>query len=290
MKTLALALGAWLAVAGPAAAQVTVEVSLDQDQFLPGETLNAAVRITNRSGQTLQFGADNAWLTFAVESPDGFVVSRTGDVPVKGEFSLESAKVAIKRVDLAPYFNFAHPGRYAISATVTIKEWNRQITSEPKPFDIIQGARLWEQEVGVPKAPGATNPVPELRKYMLQQANYLRKQLVLYLQITDRTGKVYRVFPIGPMLSFGQPEAQVDKRSNLHVLYQDGPHSFNYTVVDPDGKVIIRHTYAFTSQSRPRMKVDENGNLQVTGATRRITSRDVPPSNSAEDNAPASRP
>ena len=288
MKILALVLGASLAMVGHLTAQVTVEVSLDQDQFLAGETLNAVVRITNRSGQTLQLGTDNTWLTFALESPDGFVVSRTGDVPVQGDFSLPSAKVGIKRVDLAPYFSFAHPGRYSISASVTIKEWNRQITSEPKGFDIIQGAKIWEQEVGVPKAAGATNPIPELRKYMLQQANYLRKQLMLYLQITDRTGKVYKVFPIGPMLSFGQPEAQVDRLSNLHVLYQDGPHSFNYTVVDPDGKVIVRQTYAFASQSRPKLKVDENGNLNVMGATRRIMANDVPSPKSAEDNAPVS--
>ena len=123
---------------------------------------------------------------------------------------------------------------------------------------------------------------------MLQQANYLRKQLMLYLQITDRTGKVYKVFPIGPMLSFGQPEAQVDRLSNLHVLYQDGPHSFNYTVVDPDGKVIVRQTYAFASQSRPKLEVDENGNLNVMGATRRIMANVVPSPKSAEDNAPVS--
>src|SRR5262245_3943769 len=136
MKNLALLLSAMLVCAGRVSAQLTVEVKLPQDQYLPGETLNAEVRITNRSGQTLRLGSDQAWLTFAVESPDGFIVSRVGgDIPVEGEFSLPSAKTAVKHVDLAPYFGFAHSGHYSVSATVTIKEWNQPVTSAPKPFD-----------------------------------------------------------------------------------------------------------------------------------------------------------
>src|SRR5579862_3521982 len=87
-----------------ASAQVTVEVTQDQQQFLPGEALKLAVRITNLSGQVLHLGGEEDWLTFAVESRDGTVVPKVGEAPVVGEFTLESSKVAIKRVDLAPYF------------------------------------------------------------------------------------------------------------------------------------------------------------------------------------------
>ena len=59
-------------------AQVRVEVTLDQEQFLPGEALPAAVRITNRSGQTLHLGGQADWLTFSVESRDGFIVVKNG--------------------------------------------------------------------------------------------------------------------------------------------------------------------------------------------------------------------
>ena len=57
-----------------ASAQVTVDVVLDQEQFLPSETMPVAVRITNRSGQPLHLGADANWLTFSVESTGGTVV------------------------------------------------------------------------------------------------------------------------------------------------------------------------------------------------------------------------
>lgn len=263
-------------------AQVTLEVTLDQEQFLPGEALPVAVRITNRSGQTLQLGADEGWLVFSIESVEGLIVVKTGEVPVAGEFTLESSKRAIKRVDLAPYFNLAKPGRYSITATMFVKEWNRQIASAPKPFDIIEGSKLWEQEVGIPKAQDATNQLPELRKYTLHQANYLRKHLILYVQVNDTTGKLRKVFPIGPMLSFGQPEPQIDKFSNLHILYQDGPRSFSYTVVNPDGEVIVRQSYDMTT--RPRLKIDDQGNLKVVGGARRIKPTDLPPANTTQSN------
>jgi hypothetical protein len=277
MKRVALCLCFLLAALFPVGAQVTVEVTQDQDQYLPSEAIITAVRITNRSGQTLRLGAEDNWLTFSVESRAGEVVPKLGEVPTTGEFLLESSKVAIKRVNLAPYFSANLPGRYSVIATVRIKDWNREIASEPRKFDIIQGVKLWEQEFGVPNTASPTNPIPEIRKYILQQANYLKSQLRLYLRVTDASGsKAFRVFAIGPMVSFGRPEPQVDKFSNLHVLYQDRAHSFNYTVFDPDGDVILRQTYDYLD-SRPRLQPDGEGRVSVRGGLRRVTPEDWPP-------------
>jgi len=281
MKNLALWFGAFFAATAHLPAQVSVEITMDQEQFLSGESVPVAARITNRSGQTLNLGREPGWLTFAVESLDGAIVSKTGEVPVAGEFALDSSKRAIARGDLEPYFNITKPGRYKVTATVRIPEWDKQITSAAKPFDVIQGSKLWEQEIGVPNTSSATNAMPEIRRYTLHQANYLRTQLRLYFQLTDRSGKLNKVVVIGPMLSFGQPDHQVDRLSNLHVLYQDGPHSFSYTAFNPDGDVIIRQKYAYTT--RPRLKPDEQGNFSVTGGTRRVAADDVPPPTTASN-------
>jgi hypothetical protein len=281
MKVLGLCLILVTASLLPAWGQVTVEIKQDQDQFLPGEAMITAVRITNRSGQSLHLGQGNDWLTFSVQGRGGEVVRKTGDVPVAGEFVLDSARVATKRVDLAPYFGLSHLGNYTVSATVRIKEWNQEITSQPRNFDIIDGAKLWEQEVGVPNPDGSPNSIPEVRKYILQQANYLRSQLRLYVRVTDASGaRVFRVFPVGPMVSFGRPESQVDKFSNLHVLYQDKPHSFNYTVINPAGEVIARRTYDYVDK-RPRLEPDMEGKILVMGGVRRLSPDDVPPSKTA---------
>jgi hypothetical protein len=288
MKMSGLLLGVLLAFSIRLPAQVTVEVDLRQNQFLPGESLTAAVRISNRSGQTLRLGSEEDWLTFSVESRDGYVVLKTGEAPVVGEFTLESSKRATKEVDIAPYFNLSKPGRYTITANVYLKDWSRQLSSQPKVFDIIEGAKLWEREVGVPRVSGRTNQAPDLRKYTLQQANYLKKSLMLYVQVTDGSGKINRVYPLGPMLSFGQPEPEVDKLSNLHVLYQNGPHSFHYVVINTDGDVIVRQTYDYTT--RPRLRVNDEGNLVVMGGNRRPSLDDLPVVEDTSTNAPAPLP
>jgi hypothetical protein len=276
MKSLCFIFGfVWLAVFS-VSAQVSVSVTLDQDQFLPSEAVQVAVHVTNRSGQTLHLGADSNWLTFSVESADGFIVLKNADPPVQGEFDLGSSEVATKHVDLEPYFALARSSHYSIVATVRIKEWDTEISSPPKDFDVIDGARLWSQVFGVPLPAGVTNRAPEIRKYTLEEANYLRSQLQLYVQVSDESeAYVLRVRPLCRMVSFGQPEAQVDHLSNLHVLSQSGGSVFTYSVINPNGDVLQQEIYDYVN-THPRLNVDENGDIVVLGGVRRAKAGEVP--------------
>src|SRR5688572_5133128 len=271
MRILPLTVLALMASALAAASQVAVEIVMEQEQYLREESLPVKVRVTNHSGQTIRLGTDNEWLSFAVESVDNGVVSKVADVPVTGEFLLESAHVATRKVDLMPGFDLTQAGRYTVTATVRIKEWNDETTSKPKPFEIVRGTKLWEQEFGVPTAAGP----PEMRKYVLQQANY-RKQLRLYARLTDASeNKIIRVFPIGPLVSFSRPEAQVDQTSFLHVLFQTGARSFLFLMLSPDGDVVVRQTYDYTT-TRPVLRANEQGRIYVAGGARRPTATDIP--------------
>jgi hypothetical protein len=276
MKFHGLAPLVFLLPLGFAQAQVTVEVKLDQEQFLQGESLPVAVRIVNRSGQTLRMGEGQDWLSFSLEGREGEVVPKLGDVPVEGEFLLESSQAAIKHVDLSPYFTLSGPGRYGIVAAVKIRDWGRQVESSAKYFDIVDGSKLWEQVVGVPEGADKTSTMPEVRRYILQQANYIKGQLRLYLRVTDSTGHAIRVYNIGPMLSFSRPEPQVDKHSHLHVLYQKGPGLYVYNVFDLDGKILTHQSYEYFT-TRPRLKLDDDGNVSVAGGSRRVAANDIPP-------------
>jgi hypothetical protein len=290
MKSFKAILGLLLMPLVQLSAQVTVEVTFEQEQFLPGEALPAAVKIRNHSGQTLRMGREANWLMFSVESRDGFVVTKSGEAPVTGEFTLESSQMATRRVDLAPYFALTRPGRYSVIATVRIPEWNGEAASPPKSFDIINGAKLWSQDFGVPPAAGATGQPPEIRRYTLQQANYLRKQLRLYLRLTDESeSKVLKVVPIGPLVGFSQPEPQVDQRCHLHLLYQNGARLFSYTVVNPDGEITLRQTHEYLG-SRPRLQTDKDGKVSVVGGVRRVTNNDLPVPPKKEDEPKPPKP
>jgi hypothetical protein len=276
MKFSSLVFGLVLVTGFNVLAQVTVELELAQQQFLPSESLPVAVRITNRSGQPLHLGADADWLTFSVTSLDSFVVTKIAEVPVQGEFDLGSAQMATKRVDLAPYFKLTRQGSYRVVATVRIKDWKVELASPPQAFDVIDGAKLWSQTFGLPAPDGATNGTPEVRKYTLEQANYLRQQLRMYVQVSDESERhIFKVRAIGPMVSFGQPEARLDRRNRLHVLYQSGARVFSYSVVNPDGDIFWQENYDYIN-TRPRLQIDDNGTVTVLGGLHRVKPDDVP--------------
>ena len=256
-------------------AQLTVEVLPEAGQFLSGEEMLVAVKVTNRSGQKLKFGTDNSWLSFTVEEPSGTIVSALGEAQVQGDFVLESSQRATKYVDIGSCFAVDKPGRYLITATVSVKEWGKDFRSVPKGVDVIDGTRIWEREIGVPSKD--TNAEPVLRKYVLQQANFVKGRLRLYLRITDGTGlSTLRLVPIGNLVSFSRPDPQVDSESNLHLIYQAGPQMFVYHKFTPDGTLVLRHTYEI-EKTRPRLKLTADGIITVIGGVRRELPTDYPP-------------
>ena len=253
------------ALVSSARGQITVDLVMDQEQFLRDESLPVKLQISNRSGQKLVLGKEPEWVTFTVENLDGSMVSRLSDVVLEGELALDSAMVGARTIDLLPFFDVTKPGRYAVTATVRVAGWDREFSSKRKTFDIARGAKIWEQEFGVP-GEGA----PEVRKYALQQANYM-KRLMLYVRVTDASeNHVLRVFPLGPLVSFSRPEAQIDKASNLHVLFESGARSFLYHVISPGGRVAERQTYEYTA-SRPVLKGSDDGKIFVSGGAHKAS-------------------
>lgn len=256
-----------------ASAQVNVSVTMNQQQFLPGEAVPVYVHIENHSGQTLHLGAQAGWLSFIVESQEGPVVIKKSDPPVIGAFDLGNSEVATKCVNLGPYFDLTHDGHYKVSASVHIPDWNADLSSGELDFNVIDGAQLWSQDFGVPQ----TNGMPDVRKYTLIEANYLHDELRLYIQVSDESnGSVVQVQAIGPMISFGEPEAQIDPASNLHILYQNGASTFTYAVVNPKGDIIQQDKYDYVS-TRPRLHMSDDGSISVLGGIRRVSLPPVQP-------------
>jgi hypothetical protein len=231
--------------------------------------------VNNVSGQTLKLG-DEGWVKFFVESADNFIVQKLSDPSVAGEFSVDSAMTATRRVNLAPYFNLQRPGRYRVTARVNVPQWGVEITSDAKSFDIVPGTKLQVLEFGAPQQ--KENEPPAVHKYILQQAQ-LGKELQLYLRVTDESESiVFKVFPVARMLSFSKPEAQLDRFNNIHILHQVGQKSFSYCVVNSDGQIITRQMHDYRGDSRPRLRTVGDGRVEVSGGRRNYSETDLPPS------------
>ena len=214
MKRIALLLALFAVAAGPARAQfsgVTAELQLAQDQYLPDEDLQLKVKITNRSGQPVVFGRDNNWITFNIVGENNFLVAKTSEMPVSGEFTLLSGQSGARALNLTPYFDFRRQGHYRIGATIKIPQWNQVIPCKSASFTVAGGLPLHglaNLQFGVPPPPGVSNAVPDVRNYSLIKVAYLDK-LKLYFRLTDSNGRTLRVFPLSGMLSFSEPEAQM---------------------------------------------------------------------------------
>ncbi len=262
----------WLMTAVLSPGQVVVEASLDQETFLRDESLPIKVRVINSAGQTLHLGTEPDWLSFEIQDASGHGVRERDKVSLSDPFDLEASKVASLKTDLMPYFELSQVGRYAVTVTLRVAQLNRVFTSRSKPFDIVTGTTLWEREFGVPSA----GP-PETRKYSLVQANFL-KELRLYVRVTNpEETKVFKVLPLGILLSFSRPETLLDKSSDLHVLFQTGAQSFLYLVISPDAELILRQTHEYYEGSRPVLRTSEEQGVYVRGGRRRMLLSDLPP-------------
>jgi hypothetical protein len=269
-----LALCAWTS-ARALSQQVNAELALEQTQFLAGEDIEVAVQITNFSGRELTLGTEKDWLRFAILDGDQAPVRVRHEPSVAGEFTVPSSKVATRRVNLAPAFELTAAGRYRLMAMVKIPQLQKELTPSARTFDIVKGTVLWQQEVGLPPAPGQDPGTTDARKYTLLHSSTTRG-LKLYLRITDPTDAVfYRVFPLSTMVTFSRPEAQVDQESRLHVLNQYGAKGFIYCVVNPRGELVVRERYDY-SNTRPRLRLDADGKIVVGGGTHQPGAFDLP--------------
>ncbi len=254
-------------------AQIQVDLSFPQQQYLAYEPIIAVVKISNVSGQTLNFKKDDNWLDFTMETKTGRIIPKDAEIPQQEDFSIQSGEVGILRVDIQPCYNAVSPDRYTVVANVRIKGWDKVFTSKEETFDIVTGIKIWEKEFGVPSADGE-NP-PEVKKYTLLLANF-KDHLRLYFRLSNAgEDKVDKMTYMGNLTSIGKPEANLDKFNNLHVLYQVGAKAFRYSVFSPEGRLFIKETHDYTI-SRPRLWLDQDGRIYVRGGARRITSEDIP--------------
>lgn len=240
--------------------QISVEIQLDQRQFLRNESLPIKVRLVNRSGQAVKLGEVPDWLSFSVETRDGKTINPVEPILPGGNFDLESAESVTKQIDLATGYDFSQPGSYRVTALVRFPKLNFSTTSSTQPFDIVRGSQIWQEVCGIP----VTNGPPRWITYSLLQANHV-KQLKLYVRVAEEPeGGFVRVIPLGQIVAFAKPEQMIDRSSSLHILYQTGPRSFEYCEVAPTGTLKQRTGYSLTPY-RPRLGMDETGKITVKG-------------------------
>jgi len=94
--------------------------------------------------------------------------------------------------------------------------------------------------------------------------------------VTDATDtRVFKVVNVGGVVSFSRPQTVLDKKNNLHLLFENGARSFNYSVINPDGEILIRQTHRYTDGG-PHLVMDEANEVTIVGGMRQVTANDLP--------------
>jgi hypothetical protein len=269
-----------------ASAQIDIRLTSAQEQFLPAESLEVAVKISNFTGEPLRLGTHSRWIDFTVERTDGGVVNKLSEPADIGDFSLQQATSGTIRFDLAPLFALQQPGSYRITATVTPIAGGNTFASAPLTVEIVNGVRLNEDRTFGYARPDGTIAG---RKFILQQVNYL-KHLRLYLRVTDGgESQTLKVLQLGPMVSFNRPQWVMDRQSHLHVLHQTGPDDLRYHEINPEGLILARQVWRISGK-RPELRVNESGEIAVVGGMRRPDRNDIPAPVTAPAGATSTEP
>lgn len=273
----AVLLGLSLQPARSQGSGILVELILEETIFLPGEEIPVGVRVSNLAGRPVTFADHPRWLTFYVESKNGDIPDRLRELPLRPAFTLEPAKAGTTWWDIGQCFDLLRGGQYNVRAEVLVTDWDQSLLSAPAQITIQPARKFWETAFGVPPDPDRPEATPEIRRFALQTAVRERERR-LYARVTSEDeGHIFRVVLLDRMLSFSNPEQQLDGSSQLHVLFQTGGSSYTYTVIDPNGEMVVRQRHDIASGIRPRLVKANNGQIAVTGGVRFPTPMDIPP-------------
>jgi hypothetical protein len=168
-----------------------------------------------------------------------------------------------RQIDLTPLYPVHEYGAYHVRTNIYFADLGKFFYSAPRVFEVTDAHPLWEQTVGVPDGAGASGDV---RTYSLM-TNRFPDHTSLYVRVQDKdTGVVYATYSLGRTVSLEQPQAEIDRGNQLHVLHCAAPRAWSYARIGLDGQ-LLAHSSFMETKTRPRLVHSGNGEVAVHGGT-----------------------
>lgn len=243
-------------------AQLDVRLQMVKSEFIMNEQVQAVLTLTNRAGRDIYLHSEgrNSWLDFTLKNQRGVPLSPIGGMVTFGAVSVPAGRSVSKTIAISNHYRFTEYGQYGGFAAVrmpgTVPAVN--YSSNRVHFDVTKGRVIYSQRVGVP----GSKTVREFRLLTFSSSQKSR----LYVEVEDvRTGQSVQTYSMGEALMFRKPQATVDGKNTLHVLYLNTPTIFTHVRVDPNGKFLGRAFYKRGTTGSPRFVTFANGEVQVGG-------------------------
>lgn len=292
MMRIRIQLAALLVVAGTAQAQIQVQLSFKRLQYIAHEPILATVTIANNSGRDIDLHDESGqhWFGFEVNAGEGQLLAPLRQETAEPALHIEAGKTVTRKINLTSRYPVHDFGAYHVRANVFFPDLNKFFYSTTKVFQVGDARPIWQKTVGVPEGmPGAG----EVRTYSLL-SNRLLDHTALYVRVENKEkGAVYATYSLGRVIDNGEPQAEIDRANQLHVLHCAAPRSWAYSHVGVNGELLAHSTFLET-KTRPRLRHTPDGSIAVNGGmldvpvaeSKRAPARklsDRPPANAADE-------
>jgi len=252
-------------VTATAQAQIQVELNFKRLQYIAHEPILATVRIANNSGRDIDLHDDNGqhWFGFEINAAEGRLLAPLKQEAAEPALHVEAGKTVTRKINLTPLFPVHDYGAYHVRANVYFPDLNKFFYSATKVFQVSDARPIWQKTVGVPDGmPGGG----EVRTYSLLSNRFL-DHTSLYVRVENKnTGVVYSTYSLGRIIANEDPQAELDRANQLHVLHCAAPRSWAYSHVGLNGEFLAHSTFLET-KTRPRLRRAADGAVAVSGGT-----------------------
>jgi hypothetical protein len=249
--------------AGAARGQIQVDVKFKRLQYIAYEPVTATVAITNLAGRDIELRDSDgqSWLGFEVTGNDGQSITPLNTESAQPPLKIEAGQRVTRQLDLAPLYPVHDFGAYHVRTHVYFADLGKFFYSRTGVFEVTDARPIWQQTVGVPSGVGAAG---EVRTYSLL-TNRFPDHTSLYVRVQDKdTGIVYATYSLGRTIAFEQPQAEIDRANQLHVLHCAAPRAWSYSRIGLNGE-LLAHSSFMETKSRPRLTHSTNGQVAVRG-------------------------
>jgi hypothetical protein len=279
-------------VAATVHAQIQVELSFKRVQYIAHEPILATVKIANNSGHDIDLHDDSGhhWFGFEINAGEGRLLPPLAHNMAEPALHVEAGKTVTRKINLTALYPVDELGTYHVRANVYFPDLNKFFYSPAKVVQVNDARPIWQKTVGVPDGqPGAG----ETRTYSLLSYRFL-DHTSIYVRVEDKeTGAVYTTYSLGRTIASADPQAELDRANQLHVLHCTAPRTWAYSHVGLNGKLLAHSTFLET-KTRPRLRHTADDMIAVRGGvldvpvaeTKRSPAPKLsgrPPANTADD-------
>jgi len=249
--------------AATAHGQIQVDLKFKRLQYIAYEPVVATLGITNLAGRDIELrDADGqSWLGFEITGNEDEPIAPLSGEIAQPPLKIEAGQRVTREIDLGSLYSVHDFGAYHVRTHVYFADLAKFFYSPTRVFEVTDARPIWQQTVGIPQGVAASG---EVRTYSLL-TNRFPDHTSLYVRVQDKdAGIVYATYPLGRTVAFEQPQAEIDRANQLHVLHCGAPRAWSYSRIGLNGE-LLEHSSFMETKSRPRLVHSGNGEVAVRG-------------------------